>query len=129
MKRDIHLQLDEECAPLFKRTRISKEEQPAIQQAMELQCQMGAKNIDLWVQGSIYPLDPLTQLPPQFSGLTSFLKYVCEGTNGLWGYLCRLRNHSQQFCMHMQRMLCQKDNEIACLKVECNRKATECQGL
>ena len=37
MKRDIHLQLDEEYAPLFKRTRISKEEQPAIQQTMDLQ--------------------------------------------------------------------------------------------
>ena len=92
MKRDIHLQLDEEYAPLFKRTRISKEEQPAIQQAMDLQRRMGAKNIDLWVQGSIYPHNPLSQLPRQFFGLTSFLKYVCEGTNGLWGYLCKLGN-------------------------------------
>ena len=99
MKRDIHLQLNAEYAPLFKRTRTSKEEQPAIQQAMDLQRRMGAKNVDLWVQGSIYPRDPLSQLPPQFSGLTSFLKYVCEGTNGLWGYLCKLGNQ------HMQRML------------------------
>lgn len=129
MKYDIHLQLDEENAPLFKRTRTSKEEQPAIQQAMDLQRRMGAKNIDLWVQGSIYPRDPLSQLPPQFSGLTSFLKYVCEGTNGLWGYLCRLGNQPQQIYMHMQRMLHQKDIEIAALKVERDRKATECQGL
>ena len=129
MKYDIHLQLDEENTPLFKRTRTSKEEQPAIQQAMDLQRRMGAKNIDLWVQGSIYPRDPLSQLPPQFSGLTSFLKYVCEGTNGLWGYLCRLGNQPQQIYMHMQRMLHQKDIEIAALKVERDRKATECQGL
>ena len=96
MKQDIHLQLDEENAPLFKRTRTSKEDQPAIQQVMELQCQMGAKNIDLWVQGSIYPLNTLSQLPPQFLRLTSFLKYVCEGTNGLWwGYLCKLENQPQ----------------------------------
>lgn len=126
MKRDIHLQLDEEYAPLFKRTRISKEEQPAIQQAMDLQRRMGAKNI---VQGSIYPRDPLSQLPPKFSGLTSFLKYVCEGTNDLWGYLCRLGNQPQQIYMHMQRMLHQKDSEITALKVERDRKTTECQGL
>ena len=31
--------------------------------------------------------------------------------------------------MHMQRMLHQKDNEIASLKVECDRKESECQGL
>lgn len=129
MKWDIHLQLDEEYAPLVKRMRTSKEEQPAIQQAMELQRQMGAKNIDLWVQGSIYPLDPLSQLPPRFLELTSFLKYVCEGTNGLWGYLCRLGNQPQQLYMHMQRMLCQKDSEIVGLKVECDRKTIECKGL
>ena len=128
MKRDIHLQLDEEYAPLFKRTRISKEEQPAVQQAMELQRWMGAKNVDLWVQGSIYPRDPLSQLPLQFSELTS-LKYVCEGTNDLWGYLGRLGNQPQQIYMHMQRMLQQKDSEIVGLKVERDRKATECQGL
>ena len=96
---------------------------------MELQRRMGAKNVDLWVQGSIYPRDPLSQLPPQFSGLTSFLKYVCEGTNGLWGYLCRLENQPQQIYMHMPRMLHRKDSEIVSLKVERDRKATECQGL
>ena len=31
--------------------------------------------------------------------------------------------------MHMQRMLHQKDIEIVALKVERDRKATECQGL
>ena len=29
---------------------------------MELQCQIRAKNIYLWAQGSIYPLEPLSQL-------------------------------------------------------------------
>ena len=129
MKQDIHLQLDEEYAPFFKRTCTSKEDQLAIQEVMDLQRQMGAKNIDLWVQGSIYPLEPLSQLPPQFLGLTSFLKYVCEGTNGLWGYMCRVKNQSQQLYMHMQRMLLQKNSEIARLKAECDTKAIERQGL
>ena len=31
--------------------------------------------------------------------------------------------------MHMQRILHQKDSEIVSLKVERDRKATECQGL
>ena len=90
---------------------------------------MGAKNIDMWVKGSIYPLDPLSPLPPQFLGLTSFLKYVCEGTNGLWGYICRLKDQSQQLYMHMQRMLLEKNSEKAGLKVEHDTKATQCQGL
>ena len=115
--------------PLFKRMQTSKEEQPAIQQAIDLQRWMDAKNIYLWVEGFIYPQEPFSQLPPQFSGLTSFLKYVCEGTKGLWGYLYRLENQPQQIYMHMQRMLHQKDSEIVALKVECDRKATKCQGL
>ena len=31
--------------------------------------------------------------------------------------------------MHMQRMLCQKDNEIVGLKVEWDRKSTKFEGL
>ena len=38
----------EEYAPLFKKTRTSKENQTAIQEVMELQNRMEAKNIDTW---------------------------------------------------------------------------------
>ena len=57
---------------------------------MQQERNAGEKNVDLWVDGCIYPPDPLTQRPPQFEGLTSFVKFACEGNEGLYGYTCRL---------------------------------------
>lgn len=86
-KRDIHFQLEDEYAPLFKRT---VERDDAIRYRMQQERNAGKKNVDLWMDGCIYPPDPLTQRPPQFNGLTSFVKFVCEGNEGLYGYTCRL---------------------------------------
>lgn len=50
----------------------------------------GRKCIDLWTNGFIYPIDPLTNAPPPFVNITSFLTYVGDGANGLFGYCRRL---------------------------------------
>ena len=83
----------------------------------------------LWVDGCIYPPDPLTGRPPQFEGLTSFVKFACEGNEGLYGYTCRLATQglagvhqtlanmqtrlqgNMQMLMEKDRLLAEKDRE------------------
>ena len=50
----------------------------------------GDTNIDLWLDGSIYPTDPSTRMPPPFMTLKAFIEFVCNGQTGLLGYVERL---------------------------------------
>ena len=50
----------------------------------------GAKAIDLWIDGNIYPLDPLSGAPPPFRSVTGLVKFVGDGFNGLLVYCRRL---------------------------------------
>ena len=55
----------------------------------------GLKAIDLWIDGNIYPLDPIFGAPPPFKNITMFVKFVGDGFNGLLGY-CRILH---TFCL------------------------------
>lgn len=46
----------------------------------------GDTNIDLWVDGSVYPVNPLTKQPPAFKDLKDLLCFVGDGVGGLLGY-------------------------------------------
>lgn len=46
----------------------------------------GDTNIDLWLDGSIYPPNPATNAPPPFRDLKSLLCFVGDGAIGLLGY-------------------------------------------
>lgn len=48
-------------------------------------------NIDLWVDGRLYPTDPATQLPPTFSTVKEYMEFLCEGERGMLGYTKRLK--------------------------------------
>lgn len=48
------------------------------------------KNIDLWVDGHLYPIDPPLQTNPPFHNLSSFVQFVGDGELGLLGYCKRL---------------------------------------
>ena len=50
----------------------------------------GKKHIDLWVDGSIYPRDPLTRRYPTFASIHDLIRFVGDGANGLLGYCSRL---------------------------------------
>ena len=50
----------------------------------------GDTNIDLWTDGSIYPVDPDSGKPPPFRTLKECLQFICHGELGLHGYTCRL---------------------------------------
>lgn len=51
---------------------------------------VGHTNIDLWVDGSLYPNDLAARYHPTFNNLSSFLQYVGRGEQGLLGYCKRL---------------------------------------
>ena len=90
-KVDVHFQVEADYAPCCKRNWS----RPACKaHIIELRNE-GKKNMDLWLDGSIYPPDPTSSQSPSFFGLTSFFKFVCEGENGLLGYCKRLFGQCQ----------------------------------
>ena len=48
----------------------------------------GAKNLDLWVEGELYLVDPMSNSHPDFKKITGLCRFVCHGESGLLGY-CR----------------------------------------
>ena len=46
----------------------------------------GKRHIDIWINGKLYPVDPITKSISPFSNFSSLLKYVGEGSKGLLGY-------------------------------------------
>lgn len=81
-KYHLHIDLEPSYAPVQKRrggSFVSANERNA------LRCS-GAKNVDIWCDGSIYPHDPQTCSQPPFSSPTSLLRFVGDGQKGLLGY-------------------------------------------
>ena len=42
-------------------------------------------HLDLWIDGSIYPKDPITNTPPLFTNITNLLHFIGNGKDGLLG--------------------------------------------
>lgn len=83
---DVHVRVPEEYA-CCKRDYSKESLAHHICHAQRLE---GKKNVDLWVDGCLYPLDPPFQASPPFRDLSSFLQFVGEGEKGLLGYCKRL---------------------------------------
>lgn len=81
----LHVDLERDYATL--RSSRSNEETNVAVQTLRSQ---GRKCIDLWTDGSIYPIDPITNAPPNFCNVTTFLRFLGDGANGLLGYCRRL---------------------------------------
>ena len=90
---------------------------------------MGVKNADLWVEGSLYSADPLTHHPPIFFGLTSFVKWVCAGQQGMWGYTSRLSCQIHNLWASMQSQLAMQKVKEAQLTTSLQLKDAECMQL
>jgi len=45
------------------------------------------KHLDLWVDGSLYPIDPITEKHPPFSFVKDVLEFIGDGENGFLGYI------------------------------------------
>ncbi|MCO5562899.1 hypothetical protein L7F22_016535 [Adiantum nelumboides] len=53
----------------------------------------GEKNVDLWIEGCLYPKDPSLNVHLPFTNIPSLLQYVGNGEQGLLGYCKRLNKH------------------------------------
>lgn len=85
----VQIPMDKKYAPVIRKGRIIEEQEsrssfPAWRAAAET-------HIDLWVDGSLYPVDPTTNSPPQFKTTKQYLEFLCHGESGMLGYTKRLK--------------------------------------
>lgn len=59
----------------------------AAQSEFQTKRKAGDTNFDIWLDGSMYPVNPMTQKPPTFQDLKGLLCFVGDGANGLLGYM------------------------------------------
>lgn len=119
-KVDLHIRVPEEYGS-------SKKTHPTNAQAIQLRRIAREKNVDLWVDGQLYPFDPPLQANPPFYNLSSFLQFVGDGEQGLLGYCKRLttvgawQNHmlySQLQATQSALVQCQDGLETSSEKLE-----------
>ena len=71
-----------------------------VEEANKLQME-GKKHIDLWIDGSIYPRDPLTGRYLGFASIHDLVRFVGDGDNGLFGYCSRLSKSGSEHVNHL----------------------------
>ena len=91
-KYHLHIDLEAEYEPLHKwntnNILTSAEKESARREAK--------KHIDIWSDGSIYPIDPTTMSTPNFNNASSLLRFVGDGAFGLLGYCNHLLQNTHQ---------------------------------
>ena len=71
---------------LFRSFAPTKKNDENASQPASVRRSLGETNVDLWLDGGLYPKDPLVGCHPMFRTLPSLIKYVGEGERGLLGY-------------------------------------------
>ena len=89
-----HFALDTRYAPVMRRG--STQVELCMRSSFPTRRLRGDTNIDLWINGDIYPVDPMTGKPPPIKSLKEFVEFICHGEQGLRGYTQRLLDH----CVH-----------------------------
>ena len=96
----IMIQVDHNMAPLQKRN------SPKINGVDEDKIRIeGAKNIDLWAKGELFPIDPITNSHPDFKSETGLVKFLCNGKKGLLGYCENLIRNCKQLQEKVSNLL------------------------
>lgn len=75
----------------------------------------GKKHIDLWIDGSIYPRDPLTGRYPAFGSIPDLISFVGDGDNSLLGYCLRLSscgNEHVDHLLYLNTLLMNSQNQV-----------------
>ena len=92
---------------------------------------VGDNDIDLWTDGSIYPQDLATGIPPSFKNMKEFLEFPCHSEQGLHGYTKRLRAYyevspvgstaasTERVVLELQSLLLAKECQIEHLEAVC----------
>ena len=77
--------LDAKYAPIIQRGKFLHEQ--ASKSTFPERREASHKNLDLWLDGSLYPRDPKTGKHPRLNCLKDLLEFLGEGENGLLGYV------------------------------------------
>ena len=77
--------LDAKYAPVIQRGKFLHEQ--ASKSTFPQRREAGHKNLDLWLDGSLYPRDPETRKHLRLNCLKDLLEFLGEGENGLLGYV------------------------------------------
>lgn len=94
--------------PLILRGHMLHEQTP--KSAFPEKRKAGNTNLDLWVDGLIYPTDSSGKRP-RFRDVKSLLEFVSEGENGLLGYTKSLLNSRQsQLDLQRERAILENEN-------------------
>ena len=83
------VQLESKYAPLIQRGKSLDAQ--ASKNSFSERREAGETNIDLWVDGHLYPVDPATECSPPFSNTKQYLEFLCHGEMGMLGYTKRLK--------------------------------------
>lgn len=83
----LHVDIEREYATL--RSSLSAPSMPNALHQLRMQ---GCKAVDLWTDGSLYPMDPCSGAPPSFRNITTLPRFIGDGFNGLLGYCMRLHS-------------------------------------
>ena len=120
--------LDARYAPIIRRGSL-RSEQPC-PSTFPGRRAAGDTSIDLWVDGSIYPVDPGTERPPPFRTLRDCLEFICHGEQGLYGYARRLglvdgggptQREMEMQCRHLEEELGKVRDDLAGILLGHNR--------
>lgn len=107
-KYHLHIDIEQEYEPLQKKNKSSTLT-PSSKNELRSH---GYQNLDLWCDGRIYPMNPLTLSTPPFSNISTLLRFVGDGVRGLLGYCNNLIGNTQYVSAFNQSLL----QQIALLK-------------
>ena len=111
----LHIDLGMEYEPIQKRRRQNEVlSTPSLSDKANMRLS-GLKHIDLWCDGSLYPIDRQTISHPCFSNPTSLLRFIGDGVIGLLGYCNSISTIAQSERLHSQYL----GAEVLYLREEC----------
>ena len=84
----VQIQIDKKYAPIIRKGRIIEEQ--ANRPSFPARRVEGQTHIDLWVDGSLYPVDRATNSAPEFRTTKQYLEFLYHGESGMLGYTKRL---------------------------------------
>lgn len=102
--------LDFKYAPVIQRGKFLHEQ--TSKSTFPHRREAGHKNLDLWLDGSLYPRNPATGKHPRLNCLKDLLEFLGEGEDGLLGYVKSLEancNNSLQIQQYVIEILHLKD--------------------
>lgn len=122
------IKLPSKCAPLIRRGKSLDTQ--ASRSSFPLRRARGESNIDLWVDGRIWPIDPRTEEPPSFRSTKDYLEFLCEGENGMLGYTKRLKTGGsvqelESRVSTLQGLVAEYEGQIQHLRNLCMRLESE----